>query len=39
MHTQMLCSPQLHCTSCGFDSNNYDSFLDLSLEVGNGINT
>jgi len=28
---------QVHCTSCGFDSNTYDCFLDLSLEVGNGI--
>jgi ubiquitin carboxyl-terminal hydrolase 36/42 len=28
-----------HCTNpgCGFDSNTFDSFLDLCLEVGNGI--
>ena len=28
---------QVHCTTCGFDSNSYDSFLDLSLEVGHDL--
>lgn len=23
---------QVHCTSCGYDSNSYDAFMDLSLE-------
>lgn len=25
---------QLHCPQCGYDSNTFDSFLDLSLEIG-----
>ena len=28
---------QVHCTMCGFDSNSFDSFLDLSLEVGQDL--
>ena len=27
----------MHCPACGFDSNNYECILDLSLEVGGGI--
>jgi ubiquitin carboxyl-terminal hydrolase 36/42 len=30
---------QVRCTECGFASNTFDAFQDLSLEVGNGINT
>ena len=29
----------MHCPACGFDSNNYECILDLSLEVGGGICT
>ena len=28
---------QVHCSSCGYDSNTFDSFLDLSLEVGHDL--
>lgn len=28
---------QVHCTSCSFDSNSFESFLDLSLEVGHDV--
>lgn len=28
---------QVHCSTCGFDSNSYESFLDLSLEVGRDL--
>jgi ubiquitin C-terminal hydrolase len=30
---------QVHCPACGYDSNRFDSFMDLSLEVGNGIHS
>jgi ubiquitin C-terminal hydrolase len=30
---------QVHCPECGFDSNAYEPFLDLSLEVGGGLNS
>ncbi|RYG55823.1 hypothetical protein EON66_04375 [archaeon] len=30
---------QLHCPNCKYDSNNFEPFLDLCLEVGNGINS
>jgi ubiquitin carboxyl-terminal hydrolase 36/42 len=28
---------QVHCTTCGFDSNTFDSFMDISLEVGKDL--
>jgi hypothetical protein len=28
---------QVHCTRCGYDSNTFDAFLDLSLEIDGGI--
>lgn len=28
-----------HCPKCGFDSNRYDAFLDLSLEVGGPVHS
>jgi ubiquitin carboxyl-terminal hydrolase 36/42 len=31
---------QLHCPACGYDSNTYDSYMDLSLEVDDrGLNS
>lgn len=30
---------QLKCSRCGYCSNTYEHFLDLSLDVGNGIDT
>eukprot|EP01138_Halocafeteria_seosinensis_P006115 gb/GECG01006252.1/.p1 GENE.gb/GECG01006252.1/~~gb/GECG01006252.1/.p1 ORF type:complete len:762 (+),score=90.99 gb/GECG01006252.1/:1-2286(+) len=30
---------QVHCPSCGHNSNTFDPFLDLSLDVSNGIRT
>lgn len=30
---------QLKCSRCGYCSNTYENFLDLSLDVGNGIDT
>lgn len=30
---------QLHCPECKYDSNSFEAFMDLSLEVGNGIVT
>lgn len=30
---------QVHCPSCGHNSNTFDPFLDLSLDVSNGVRT
>lgn len=30
---------QLHCPGCGYDSNTFEAFMDVCLEVGGGIKT
>jgi len=30
---------QLPCPACGYDSNTFEAFMDVCLEVGSGIKT